>query len=541
MDPAKQIFGIPVSTVAQFARDRRYYIAAIASALVCVYLIGKLRGRSSRAQIQEKTVEKVVEKVEKVEKTENEAGTGNVVVEERTTTVTTTTTEPEKQVDPEKTKRKKEKLKKTVIDGVNLVMGESAGKFVESVIEISSHAKVGGVESFVKSGKLGKLFSKDVIPVLKSKLQKKKFPTIVGTTDSPIGELHYEVSGITLESFDVDPSVQCDVTDGSEALQIRIMLSEAKLRNISWKCGTAKIKEKGTANAEITKGQCTFRISIDKSQPLPRLSIQHCSFELQQFNLELKGGKASWLYSFMTSVFNNKIKTKLKEKIDKVLTKKCRQFEEKINFAASRLLSIFSDKKEKGERLVEAPKLTPHKKCFFFNEDDEEPECIMVDLQTISSVEELKTRFFDELGMQYVAYSAYVRMKFKDRTGTLITISKSTTIEQLTEHADCIHFYKDEVINNAPAISSSYPHTLTQLPSASEASFFNLTEKAEEEGEGKGALPGSVKKGKKIKHLKRESRDAESSSSSSSIETASSLSNISRGNSIVDYESMYVN
>jgi hypothetical protein len=535
MDPAKQLFGIPVSTVTQFARDRRYYIAAIASALVCVYLIGKLRGRSSARVQKEKTVEKVekVETVAKVEKTGDESGTGNVIVESSTTTVTTTTTEDKQVVDPEKVKKKKDKLKKTVIDGVNLVMGESAGKFVESVIEISSHAKVGGIESFVKSGKLGKLFSQDVIPVLKSKLQKKKFPTIVGTTDSPIGELHYEVSGITLESFEVDPSVQCDVTDGSEALQIRVMLSEAKLKNISWKCGTAKIKEKGTANAEITKGQCTFRISIDKSQVLPRLSIQHCSFDLQQFNLELKGGKASWLYSFMTSVFNNKIKTKLKEKIDKVLAKKCRQFEEKINFAASRLLSIFSDKKEKGERMIEAPKFTPNKKCFLFNEDDDEPECIMIDLQSVSSVEELRTKFFDELGMQYVAYSAYVRMKFKDRTGTLITISKGTTIEQLTEHADCIHFYKDDANPNAPH-TPAYPHTLAQMPSASEASLFNLTEKAEEEG----TLPGNMKR--KNRHLKRESRDTESSSSTSSIETVSSL-NISRGNSIVDYESMYVN
>jgi len=375
---------------------------------------------------------------------------------------------------------------------------------------------------------------------LKSKLQKKKFPTIVGTTDSPFGELHYEVSGITLESFDVDPSVQCDVTDGSEALQIKLLLSEAKLKNISWKCGTAKIKEKGTANAEITKAQCIFRISIDKSQVIPKLSIQHCSIDLQQFNLELKGSKASWMYNFMTSVFNNKIKTKLKEKIDKVLTKKCRQFEDKINFAASRLLSIFSDKKDKGERFVEAPKLTPHKKCFLFNEDDDEAECVMIDLQTVTSVEELKTKFFDELGMQYVAFSAYVRMKFKDRAGTLITISKSTTIEQLTEHADSIHFYKDEAITTSAP--SSYPHTLAQLPSAAESSFFNLTESAASL-ENDGSVPSTKKdKKKKNKHLKRESRDLESTSSSSSIDTtASSLSNISRGDSITNYESMYVN
>lgn len=42
----------------------------------------------------------------------------------------------------EKAKRKKAKLKQTVLDGVHLVMGESAGKFVESIIDISKTAKV---------------------------------------------------------------------------------------------------------------------------------------------------------------------------------------------------------------------------------------------------------------------------------------------------------------------------------------------------------------------------------------------------------------
>lgn len=78
----------------------------------------------------------------------------------------------------------------------------------------------------MKSGKLGKLFSKDIIPFLKKKLQNKKFPTIIGATgryslilysfllfdnlkiDSPLGDLHYEISGITLESLDIDPSLQ---------------------------------------------------------------------------------------------------------------------------------------------------------------------------------------------------------------------------------------------------------------------------------------------------------------------------------------------
>jgi hypothetical protein len=64
-------------------------------------------------------------------------------------------------------------------------------------------------------------------------------------------------------------------------------------------------------------------------------------------DLELHGGKASWVYNLLTSVFSNKIKTKLKEKINKMLTKKCNQFETKINFAASKILSIFSDKEKK--------------------------------------------------------------------------------------------------------------------------------------------------------------------------------------------------
>lgn len=471
----------------------------------------------------------VVEKKVEVEKIVENVG-GAVVVEQKTT-VTTTVTEPE-QTGEQKAKKKSEKLKKTVIDSVNMVMGDSAGKFVESIIEISKHAKAsGGIDSLVKSGKLGKLFSQDIVPVLKANLQKKKFPAIVGVTDSPFGDLHYEVSGITLESFDVDPTVQCDITDGSEALQIKLLLSAAKLKNIAWKCGTAKIKEKGTANAEITKGQCVFRISLDKSQGIPRLSIQNCAIELQQFNLELKGGKASWMYNIMTSVFRDKIKTKLKEKIDKVLTKKCKQFEDKINFAANKILSLFSEKKDKGERTIEAPKLTSNKKCFMINEDGDETDCVMLDLKNVTTLDQLKNTFFDELGMQYVAFSAYVRMKFKDRSGTLVTISKSTTIEQIISHAESLHFYKDDERISATPMRT-HAHRLSNASSTTSAISLDEIDEEEEEWDRTETLS---------RKEKRRERRERSEESTSSLESASSQSEISRDNSMVNYDTMYVN
>lgn len=383
-------------------------------------------------------------------------------------------------------KKKKAKLKQTVIDGVNLVMGESAGKLVESIIEISATAKKsGGLEALLKSGKLGKIFSKDIIPFLKKKLQNKKFPTIVGTTDSPLGDLHYEVSGITLESLDIDPSLQCDITDKNEALQIKVLISSALLKNISWKCGTSKIKEKGTANAEIVKAICLFRISLDKAQPgVPRLSIKHCSIDLQQFNLDLKGGKASWVYNKLTSVFNNKIKAKLKEKIDKTLTKKCAMIENKINFAASKVFSLLGKKGKKSpELLKESSVVVPHKKCFLYSNEshNEELDCVLLDLQPFSDVAELRIAFFGEVGLPHLAQQTnHTRIRFRDRSGTLISISKSTTISQIIEHAEYVCFYRDSLSSSFSSSSSVGSHhrslsSLSTSSSTSTASFTSLS------------------------------------------------------------------
>ena len=42
----------------------------------------------------------------------------------------------------EKSKRKKAKLKKAMVDGVSMVIGDDAGKFVESIMDLSQKAKV---------------------------------------------------------------------------------------------------------------------------------------------------------------------------------------------------------------------------------------------------------------------------------------------------------------------------------------------------------------------------------------------------------------
>jgi hypothetical protein len=54
-------------------------------------------------------------------------------------------------VTKDKAKKKKAKLKKTVIDGVGLVMGDSAGKFVESIIDLTQSAKVPFLSLFFHS------------------------------------------------------------------------------------------------------------------------------------------------------------------------------------------------------------------------------------------------------------------------------------------------------------------------------------------------------------------------------------------------------
>jgi hypothetical protein len=516
MNALKQLLEIPtIASAVKFGSERRYYILAV---LGCAYVYLKYsrprnntnnnsrkaihqhhKKESSNGMDDELTQEVLAVATEvlggvvmddarttSLSSISDQDSTSQLVIsstdqphtDQPTTDQSITPTKSAEELEKEnKKKRKKEKLKKTVLDGVGLVMGDTASKFVESIIDISQTAKKdkGGIESFVKSGKLGKLFSNDIVPMLKSKLQNKKFPTIVGTTDSPLGDLHYEVSGITLESLDVNPSLQCDITDGNEALQIRVMISSAQLRNIAWNVKAAKIKERGTANAEIAKAQCLFRISIDRSQLIPKLSIKHCSIELQQFNLELMGGKASWVYNILTTVFSNKIKTKLKEKIDKMLTKKCNLFETKINFAATRILSLFSDKekKRKERAALEAPPVTPHKKCYLYTHESstEEVDCILLDISPYTDIYELRTAFFGELGLSFPAHS---RMRFRDRTGTLITVSKSTTIAQLVEHAEHVCFYKESSFtsstsSNKLGYSSSSPSSSPPTPSLRES------------------------------------------------------------------------
>eukprot|EP00026_Physarum_polycephalum_P005226 Phypoly_transcript_05257.p1 GENE.Phypoly_transcript_05257~~Phypoly_transcript_05257.p1 ORF type:complete len:542 (+),score=134.82 Phypoly_transcript_05257:318-1943(+) len=450
--------------VAKAGSERRYLIiGAVVCTCACVYLV-VARRRKTKKRIEEQKKEEERENVS-IQDAILESVVGEAVVESVANALVVVPSQELQEATPEdaaviaareKSKRKKAKLKKGLVDGVSLVMGDEAGKFVETVMDLSKKAK--GLES-LKSGKLSGLFTKDIIPILKKKLQKKKFPTIVGTTDSALlGDLSYEISGITLESLDINPSIQCDITDKNEALQIKLLISSAKLKNISWKCGTKKIQEKGTANAEIVKANCMFRITVDRSEKFPKLSIKHCEIELEQFNLELFGGKASWVYNMLTSLFSNKIKTKVKEKIDKMLTKRCRQFESKINLAATHLISLFSSKK-KRER-IEAQQVTPHKKCFLFSSESaaNELECVLLDLRQFATIADLQIAFFGELGLEI---TQAVRVRFRDRTGTLVTVSKSTTIEQIIEHAEHICFYHENLY-----ITSS-TSSLTSITSSS--------------------------------------------------------------------------
>jgi len=125
-----------------------------------------------------------------------------------------------------------------------------------------------------------------------------------------------------------------------------------------------------------------------------------------------------------------------------MLTKRCHQFETKINLAASHLLSLFSSKKKREK--IEAQQVTPHKKCFLYSSESalNELDCILLDLRQFTTIGDLQLAFFGEIGVEFSSTQT-VRMRFRDRTGTLVTVSRSTTIAQIIEHAEHLCFYRD--------------------------------------------------------------------------------------------------
>jgi len=358
-------------------------------------------------------------------------------------------------------KKKKDLLREKLIEGVNIIMGDKAGKFVESVFEASKGVKVPAMHKLMNSEIMASFFESEVMPILRDILQKSKIPNISGATTSPVGDLHYEVSNLSLSGLSVDPALRCDMVDGGNSLQVRFTIKSAVIKNIAWRCWTTVLKEKGSATASISNSHCVFQFDLDLSMEIPRLVIKRATVELNQFSLEIKGSKASWAYNFLSTFFNSKIKSKLQEEIDLLLSKKCATLENTLNFIAVKKLSKILFKKEKNfgslgnnnnnstNNIMGSieTKITTDKKCFLHTKQKENENVVILNLESIANIEELKVRFFDELGILDNASLNIqsVVVKFQDAKGDLISATKRTTIEQILQHADSLHFFANDM------------------------------------------------------------------------------------------------
>eukprot|EP00894_Picocystis_sp_ML_P003018 jgi/Pico_ML_1/53535/g4067.t1 len=174
-----------------------------------------------------------------------------------------------------------------------------------------------------------------------------RLPTIHGVTETAVGKVAFYLTRMAISELKQDlDSVKLERMEGKENNHFQLVLSDVfvSITGFRWQfqqLGVPWLDGKGEANVTVRKVEIKFFFSYEASNKGMEVTMEGAALNVPKVNLVLKEDAGpSWLYSFLTSVLNDKLRNVLQKELNEVICKLAVRLSDRIGLMSDGVLAL---------------------------------------------------------------------------------------------------------------------------------------------------------------------------------------------------------
>ena len=174
-----------------------------------------------------------------------------------------------------------------------------------------------------------------------------RLPTIHGVTETAVGKVAFYLTRMSISELQQDlDSVKVERVEGKDDNHFQLVLGDVyvSIEGFRWQfqqLGVPWLDGKGEANVTVHKVEIRFFFSYAASSQGMEVTLEGAALNVPKVNLVLKEDAGpSWLYSFLTSVLNDKLRNVLQKELNEVICRLAVRLSDKIGLMTSGVLAL---------------------------------------------------------------------------------------------------------------------------------------------------------------------------------------------------------
>uniref|UniRef100_A0A7S3XDP8 Uncharacterized protein n=1 Tax=Picocystis salinarum TaxID=88271 RepID=A0A7S3XDP8_9CHLO len=174
-----------------------------------------------------------------------------------------------------------------------------------------------------------------------------RLPTIHGVTETGVGKVAFYLTRMSISELQQDlDSIKVERMEGKDDNHFQLVLADVyvSIAGFRWQfqqLGVPWLDGKGEANVTVHKVEIRFFFSYAASSNGMEVTLEGAALNVPKVNLVLKEDAGpSWLYSFLTSVLNDKLRNVLQKELNEVICRLAVRLSDKICLMTSGVLAL---------------------------------------------------------------------------------------------------------------------------------------------------------------------------------------------------------
>jgi lipopolysaccharide-binding protein len=217
----------------------------------------------------------------------------------------------------------------------------------------------------------GLTYAADVaISIAKEKLQTMNITDQHGEASSPIGDLEYWATNITVSNFEI-PVHSAQMSSGAIEVAIKKLKCEVKLLWKYLKKSWPRLNDSGSAQVVISESNFSLKMGITEKEGKPHFEVLQSSSEFGKFDIKIKGG-ASWFYNLFKGIFVTQIKKAIENTLNNEVDRMLNDMVEMIPFEFPLIGPISVEYPLVADPVINAETMTFAVKGEIFNSENRE-------------------------------------------------------------------------------------------------------------------------------------------------------------------------